>query len=166
VPYKDPEKRRVYNREYRAANLEFLKEYDRERSTTEKRRAGKIASNRKNAATARAWWAANPEKRADYEDERRRRHPHRFREYDTRRKEIWAGRHKPDLCEACGDKADSKAIHFDHCHSTGAFRGWICQHCNYVLGHVRDDPDRLRKLIAYLARTKEGTGAQLVLSGL
>lgn len=59
-----------------------------------------------------------------------------------------AGRPKPSHCECCGDPAK---LVFDHCHTTGKFRGWICQQCNHALGHVRDDPVRLSKLITYLA---------------
>ena len=60
-----------------------------------------------------------------------------------------AGRPKPARCECCGDPAK---LVFDHDHVSGKFRGWICQHCNHALGHVRDDPLRLTKLITYLAR--------------
>lgn len=76
-------------------------------------------------------------------------------------------RPKPKCCEVCGD--DKVRIEFDHCHERGIFRGWLCSHCNIILGHARDDPNRLRKLIAYLERTKDLTtplAPQLVLPGI
>ena len=31
------------------------------------------------------------------------------------------------------------ALHFDSCHSTATFRGWLCNRCNIALGLFRDD---------------------------
>lgn len=79
--------------------------------------------------------------------------------------EAEAGRPRPDLCEICSkpDIGRWKTLHFDHCHQRGVFRGWICNSCNVVLGYVNDDPDHLRKLIAYLERTKDIIPPQLTL---
>jgi hypothetical protein len=38
----------------------------------------------------------------------------------------------------------------DHDHESGDVRGLLCVACNLVLGHVRDDPNILRAMIAYL----------------
>lgn len=38
----------------------------------------------------------------------------------------------------------------DHSRKTGEVRGIVCNGCNLALGHVKDDPDRLRMLIQYL----------------
>ncbi len=40
--------------------------------------------------------------------------------------------------------------HTDHDHKTGKVRGILCHHCNLALGNVKDSPERLRGLIAYL----------------
>lgn len=58
------------------------------------------------------------------------------------------GREKPEVCDVC--KRPSWLIVFDHSHSTGKFRGWLCYSCNIVLGHVNDDPDILWRLGLYL----------------
>jgi hypothetical protein len=59
-------------------------------------------------------------------------------------------------CAACGDKLDPEvkrhAICVDHDHVTGEVRQLICRHCNIALGYVKDDVDRLEKLIVYLRR--------------
>lgn len=56
-------------------------------------------------------------------------------------------------CAACGDElVDERKSHLDHDHVTGRPRGVLCIHCNWALGHLRDDADRIGKLLAYLLR--------------
>lgn len=45
-----------------------------------------------------------------------------------------------------------KALAVDHCHVTGKVRGLLCWGCNAVLGRVKDDPNTLRAMAAYLER--------------
>jgi len=67
--------------------------------------------------------------------------------------ETIAGRPRPDVCEICGGPPDPKrGMHYDHCHRTGRFRGWLCRKCNLMLGNAEDDPARLRAGAAYLER--------------
>lgn len=61
-----------------------------------------------------------------------------------------AGTPRPGVCEICGEAGK---ICLDHCHAKGHFRGWLCNRCNLILGHAKDDPELLRKLAAYLERT-------------
>lgn len=84
------------------------------------------------------------------------KNPKRVKKYlaisRSRRKEnleYIAGRPKPEICEICGQKG---RICFDHCHKTGIFRGWICEHCNVLLGFAKDDVERLQQLIKYLQK--------------
>ena len=61
--------------------------------------------------------------------------------------ELWA---QPG-CDACGGPPEGKGrFHIDHDHETGVIRGVLCQGCNLALGHIRDSPERLRKLAGYL----------------
>lgn len=62
-------------------------------------------------------------------------------------KELVAGRKKPEQCEICGSIGN---ICFDHDHSTGLFRGWICRRCNLTLGLVKDNQELLFNLAKYL----------------
>lgn len=71
-----------------------------------------------------------------------------------------AGRPKPENCEVCGRKNEGKnsgkPLYFDHDHKTGAFRGWLCSKCNFILGQADDDPKILHSLILYLEQNGEG----------
>ena len=59
-------------------------------------------------------------------------------------------RPRPENCECCGE-ASNKALHFDHCHDTGRFRGWCCHVCNTCHG-IADNPRRLRLRALYVER--------------
>jgi hypothetical protein len=78
-------------------------------------------------------------------------------------REILAGRPRPNSCEACGEEG---RIMFDHCHTRGHFRGWICGKCNTVLGFVKDDTSRLLKLAAYLKFNAINQSPQFSLPGV
>jgi hypothetical protein len=75
-----------------------------------------------------------------------------LRDYKFEKKQRAAGRPCPPACEVCGRRT-KRRMHFDHDHATGQFRGWLCFHCNAVLGHVGDQPEILRALAKYLDGT-------------
>ncbi len=56
---------------------------------------------------------------------------------------------KPQKCEICGGGGK---ICLDHDHRTNEFRGWICFHCNVVIGFAKDSTNALEKIIEYLKR--------------
>lgn len=58
-----------------------------------------------------------------------------------------------DRCEICGctEEENGRSLALDHCHSTGRFRGWLCQVCNHGIGHFRDSPELLNRAIRYLS---------------
>jgi hypothetical protein len=101
-------------------------------------------------AHSKAWRERNPEKAKEVARRYGLKNPARSWKRTQRLQEAMAGRPRPKTCEVCDGKRGR--IAFDHCHKSGAFRGWICGDCNLVLGLVNDDPDRLRKLILYLER--------------
>jgi hypothetical protein len=65
-------------------------------------------------------------------------------------------RRKCDVCESKGDfnhkHHEELSLAIDHCHKTKVVRGLLCNSCNVALGNVKDDVNRLRKLIEYLER--------------
>lgn len=50
-------------------------------------------------------------------------------------------------CAVCGLTGSLKV---DHEHASGKIRGVLCHGCNVAIGHMRDDPDRLRAAARYL----------------
>jgi len=64
-----------------------------------------------------------------------------------------AARPRPTHCECCREpNTTRRALHWDHDHVTGEFRGWLCHHCNIALGAVDDSIPLLEQLIAYIKR--------------
>lgn len=57
------------------------------------------------------------------------------------------------LCDCCGGPPSAnKRLSIEHSHVTGKFRGFVCDNCNLMLGHAKDDPERLLAGVAYLRR--------------
>lgn len=54
-------------------------------------------------------------------------------------------------CEICGTHG---RVVVDHCHDTGAVRGFLCNSCNVVLGFAKNNASTLQKAAAYLERVK------------
>lgn len=50
-----------------------------------------------------------------------------------------------------------KDLALDHCHTTGNYRGLLCQCCNTALGRVKDDVTLLENMIGYLQNGKNYT---------
>lgn len=96
----------------------------------------------------------------------------KWREYNSRWKAKYPGREqevkyryrygvelselpaKPVNCDVCGKP--HKKIVLDHCHSSGKFRGWLCDPCNVTLGAVSESAETLRGLADYLEKHKDG----------
>jgi hypothetical protein len=63
-----------------------------------------------------------------------------------------AGRYPPRDCECCGRRMLRPC--FDHCHATGAFRGWLCMNCNAAIGALGDTAEAVFKAWLYLTRKR------------
>lgn len=61
----------------------------------------------------------------------------------------------PEVCECCGKPSGNRAMSLDHCHETGAFRGWLCNKCNGAIGMLGDDLDGLMKAVSYLHKFQQ-----------
>ena len=59
-------------------------------------------------------------------------------------------------CAICGSEESNKPgrdnFFIDHCHKTGKIRGLLCNHCNMVLGSVKDNVYTLQNAINYLEK--------------
>jgi hypothetical protein len=176
-----PDEKRRRNNEYMRRRYQAHREEicAKERAR-EKPPRSREQRDRKNAADRARYEAMSPEQRENCRAKNRRSWGKHKDKYNARsrknqdwrgkedryraRQEAKAGRPRPTCCEVCGN--DKARIVFDHCHQRGIFRGWLCSHCNVILGHAKDDPNRLRKLIAYLERTKILISPQLTLPGI
>lgn len=64
-------------------------------------------------------------------------------------------RPEPLNCEICERRPSTNKLAIDHCHTTGAFRGWLCFRCNTALGKLGDNIEGLEKAVAYMRRFLE-----------
>jgi DNA-directed RNA polymerase subunit RPC12/RpoP len=55
-------------------------------------------------------------------------------------------------CFVCGVSESNCRVKLclDHNHSTGKFRGWLCEDCNIAAGKLRDNPIIVQNLYKYL----------------
>lgn len=147
---------RAYNLAYRAKNAEKLKAD----------RAAYFQKNREKIRAAnKAYIAKNPEKvkaarRAKYARLREEYLP-KFSGYSRKHRTgftpedfqiaLQLQKNECAICHTPFDSLPSNRVHADHDHKTGALRGVLCWQCNHGLGNFRDDPERLKEAIAYLA---------------
>lgn len=52
--------------------------------------------------------------------------------------------------QGCGVKINTSNSHIDHCHATGKVRGLLCKKCNWALGLLKDDVNKIFGLGVYL----------------
>ena len=127
------------------------------RPTTAAQKAKRAAWQRENRILGRAWDQTPEGKAKKRAIERARQQTPEYKAKAAaryqRKREAQAAHPRPELCEICGNPPNGMgALHWDHCHTTGVFRGWLCHSCNHALGHVRDDPALLRRMADYLDR--------------
>jgi len=61
-----------------------------------------------------------------------------------------AARPRPELCELCGEPPGKKVLAWDHDHTTGDFRGWLCSNCNVAIGLAKENPTLLENMATYI----------------
>ena|SRR5579863_4387212 len=106
----------------------------------------------------RAKWAFNKRRYINQNPEKQKLRMARFKAKQEALLTSIAGRPRANQCELCG--CFTKTV-FDHDHSTGKFRGWLCDRCNRTLGQVKDSTALLDRMIQYL--TKGGFSSEIIL---
>jgi len=99
------------------------------------------------------WAAANKEKRKDSEFERNLK-----RKFNMTRKDydaiLLAQGNKCAICPK-PRSLSGKALAVDHCHTTLAIRGLLCNECNTAIGLFTESIEILQSAIAYLTKFKK-----------
>ncbi|MCA1569791.1 MAG: endonuclease VII domain-containing protein [Chloroflexi bacterium] len=119
------------------------------------------------AAKARRWRSANPERNREQQDKSNRKRladpQHRQwkrdnelrRTYGLTRSDVDAMLEAQDhLCAICrrAHVGPGTRLHVDHCHDSKRVRGLLCGKCNTAIGLLDDDPQRADAVAAYLRR--------------
>jgi Recombination endonuclease VII len=113
-----------------------------------------------------AWRLGNPEKRAavilTYEQkpenkEKRqvRNKRYRLQQYGWTEEDFKVELARQNYsCYGCLRPLDEHTARIDHDHAKNVVRGLLCDECNWGLGHLRDNPMTLRRLMSYLDRDR------------
>jgi hypothetical protein len=121
-----------------------------------------VKNREKYIARAHKWNKENPEPRR-VGKVKYKRTPHakkKATEYGRRAQGLpIPTRPEPATCECCG-RAPMRygvptALSLDHDHTTGKFRGWLCNRCNLGIGMLDDTLTGLQNAISYLRRASQ-----------
>ena len=145
------EKKRAASRAYHAANRERLLAEARARYAANKEHYRARAKkwhheNRERALESmRKWHRENGYKRIGRT--RQQRYGISPQEYDAMFSAQNSG------CAICGCVApkSKQGWHVDHDHASGKVRAILCHNCNCGIGHAKESPEILRKMIEYLS---------------
>jgi hypothetical protein len=136
----------------------------RRESKRERARQERRDHPEKDAARKRRYQLKHPEKLRAYQRSRyadmpaearlarslKQNHKMTLNEFEA----MWSAQN--GRCYLCGDKLErnNRNIHIEHDHRccprgkscASCRRGLSCPHCNFVIGHAFDDPERLRRI--------------------
>jgi hypothetical protein len=117
----------------------------------------------KRRATAREnmkrWRANNPEKSKEIQRRFRKKFPERHKRYFLKKSYGMTLEQREAMLAAQGGKCaictspepNGRYWHIDHCHSSMKVRGLLCNNCNLMLGHSKDNVETLAAAIRYLS---------------
>lgn len=118
---------------------------------------------RRQRERAKAWRAKHPERARARARQWQLQHPQACRQHGrTARTRYLYGisREQYDAllaeqqgrCAICGTTKPGKSgrFHYDHDHTTGEFRGFLCARCNLGIGYFQDRSELLRAAAAYV----------------
>lgn len=116
------------------------------KDSTTKRMATDPGARIKQRNTSRRWRLANPEesRRAIVNATLKAKYGITLVRYEAMLDEQNGG------CAVCKSKPEKQRLHVDHDHATGKVRALLCQACNVSIGKMKDSPELLRKLAAYI----------------
>jgi hypothetical protein len=111
------------------------------------------------AAGKKRWAKNNPSYHQKWAAEKRAADPLYFKRVKWRNR---YGAVPPRMagarCDCCARKytamrsVKAKYPCLDHDHTTGKFRGWVCDDCNLAIGRAGDTLEGVRRLVSYMER--------------
>lgn len=96
------------------------------------------------------WLALNQERMRKYRRDWYKRNAEEERAKARDRKKAFLGARRAVLGETCEICGSSQKLCWDHCHTTGNFRGTLCSTCNAGLGMFKESIDSLMSAVTYL----------------
>ena len=144
MPYKDPVKQKEYNKQY-------YKEYYQR---------NKDKYNTPELRTKRREYFHDPEKKEALKQYRKEN----LDKFLNRHYESKYGitledynnllREQNNCCAICDihESENKKSLAVDHNHTTGKVRALLCANCNVSLGLLKEDIDRLQKMMDYIKK--------------
>jgi len=118
------------------------------------------ANKEKYAAKSLAWRLKNPERAKENRRRYYEEHKQASLDYSTKINRLKKTgvtdeqyqaklEAQKGLCAICYNTC-SKQLAADHNHTTGLFRGLLCNRCNRALGYFQDDPNLLKNAVRYM----------------
>lgn len=109
-------------------------------------------------AKRREYYDANRDKWVEWQRSTNERMVPQARRYGVS-SEALAAMHEQQggRCAIC---AESKGLHVDHCHKTGAVRAFLCRACNFAIGFLKDSPELCHKAAEYLREHEKGNQSE------
>lgn len=154
MPWKDPEKKREYDRRRESARPPRNRVYTRESlEAAAKRVRQRYHYTPKAAPTLTRVCRACGEEKLNQEFYRNKGYQCKeCNQFHNRRVRQLRLEHSPPApggsCPICNEEVQRWVL--DHCHISGQFRGWICGLCNTGIGNLRDDVDNLKRAAQYI----------------
>src|ERR1039458_8838247 len=155
--YPDAARLPIFYEIYKAHARAWKKEHYKNPVNRERSRARCAAYAKANREKLRLYYrnkyAENPEIARGYARKYRLVHPDYWQKYSQKYLGLPVPtRPMPEVCECCGGPPGKQALHNDHCHDTGKFRGWLCGKCNKAIGLLGDNEAGVVNAIVYLRK--------------
>ena len=155
MPYKDKQK-----------SAEYKKKWYKDNEEAEKLRKKEWYENNKHTSEfklkQKTYNENNVERKREYDKNYTLENKERLKEYNLKRHygidNIIKNKMLSDQNYKCligEEKLTFETAHVDHCHKTKKVRGLLCKTCNLLLGHAKEDINKLFKAIDYLKERQE-----------
>ena len=141
---RDIEKRKAYQKKWRAEHAEHLREYSRKKAQEydrKYRREHRDEIRERSRVTQRAYRLAHQEEHRVSSAEQRRKHPDEIRARSAANHAIRDGKISPQACEVCGEEK-TQAHHDDYNYPLKV--RWLCVRCHNEW-HRYNKPIRVEK---------------------